>query len=137
MIRERLFAITAIYTFEYVSQFVIPLFSFNEYYFDICGIFNAAMLWMFSRIEKTDLMKDIVKLLYIQMGLQCLGFIIYKVYPASYFYDRSIHAIVVATYIRIFLVGRYDLRNYTDGASWMSFRSAVGMGEKLTYRVSQ
>lgn len=105
---DRIFAALLISLVEYGSSAIIPFVPRNDFYFLVCGGFNFVTLLVLTGYEKTELVVDLCKLVYLQLCVQFVGWVLYSFYCGPSFYNFAIHVVVVATYIRILLIGERD-----------------------------
>lgn len=113
----RIFALLLISAVELASVQLLPFVPRDDFYFVACGAFNLLTLSRLSVVPATSLIVDLAKLTFIQLCLQCLGWILYASEIKPYFYNASIPLIVAVTYIRILLTGEYD-GNAASNTRW-------------------
>ena len=137
--RERWDAFFILASIEYISWLVLPIAPRNDFYYAACGTFNIIALSAFLDFKKTPLSVDLVILTYMQIFLQFAGFVRYTLYFSEEVYNRSIHSIVVISFLRILMAGDHDRnrRNSARPFSWRVFFTFIGLGEKQADRISK
>ncbi len=128
--RERLFALLLIGGVELTSIPLLSLVARNDFYYVVCALLNAlSVIGICVFFDNTDLATDLLKLSFVQMLFQFLGWVMYSLYFQAHFYNWCIHTIVFVTFIRILLVGEND-GNPTNYFNRSLFHLSFGMGHK-------
>lgn len=104
----RFLALTFFALVEYAAKLILPHVPFDDMYYVACAGINFVVLLCLVQCEKSPLMEDLVKLTFVQLVFQFIGWCLYALYVPAFFYDVSIHCIVVATFMRILWVGKDD-----------------------------
>ena len=112
-LRARIFALSFLVFIEISSDYILEYVPPNDWYFAVCGIFNIATLLVFTALSSRPLMVALVKLTFLQLLIQFLGWCIYAISVTPLFYNCSIKVLVFVTFFRILWVGKDD-RNYED-----------------------
>jgi hypothetical protein len=109
--REKLFVLSLILMVETGAKIITPLFPRNDFYYAGCASINMLTLAYLWWLPTTVLLRDIFKLVFVQMIFQGLGWLLYAAYFDAWLYNRGIHAIVAVTYLRILMGGTYAGNN--------------------------
>ena len=110
-LKARIFALSFLVFVEWSSTYVLEYVPANDWYFVVCGIFNIATLLIFTALSSRPLMVALVKLTFLQLLIQFMGWCIYAISMTPLFYNCSIKVLVLVTFFRILWVGKDD-RNY-------------------------
>jgi hypothetical protein len=90
--------------------------------------------------RKTPLSRDIMKIIFVQMIYQSIGWALYEHRAQPNFYNWSIYSTDFFAVLRLLLVNKNDRtgkRNPENPTRWRIFLARVGLGEKQTNGVSE
>ncbi len=106
--KARLSALFFILFVEASAYFIMPYAPRDELYYAAAGSFNFLTLALLTAIKNNRLQADLMRLTFLQLIIQFMGWVLYSLYMPAHLYNWGIHAIVAATFVRIFWLGRND-----------------------------
>jgi hypothetical protein len=122
---ERLISLALIFCVDYFSDNLIKLAPYNDFYFATCGTINFATIVLFLFFPFSNLSFDLIRLIFIQMVFQFIGWALYICYVPAGMYNFSIYLIMAVTYLRILFVRPHDrdsLQNPDRMLVWRYFK---------------
>ena len=105
---ERVILFLFISMIEYLSTKILYVVPRNDFYFLVSGFINYSTLLILSKFFRSKLSIALSKLIFIQLSIQFIGWVLYYFYFQPYLYNFSINVMVVLTYIRILIIGEKE-----------------------------